>query len=236
MNAAAASGQPAVPVVSVVVVDDEPLVRDGFRLIVDSQPDLTVVGEAADGEEAVRVVLAERPDVVLMDVRMPGLDGITATRRIVESGLATKVIVLTTFDHDEYVHDALRAGASGFMLKRLTSADLLQAIRVVAAGDALLAPSITRRLIDQFSARDTPQSAVPTVDLAQRFRLTEREIDILHELAAGRSNAEIADALDLREATVKSHVSSLLVKTGCRDRVQAVILAYDCGIVAPRAT
>ena len=223
-------------VVSVVVVDDEPLVRDGFRLIVDSQPDLTVVGEAADGEEAVRVVLAERPDVVLMDLRMPGLDGITATRRIVESGLATKVIVLTTFDHDEYVHDALRAGASGFMLKRLTSADLLQAIRVVAAGDALLAPSITRRLIDQFSSRDTAQSAVPTVDLAQRFRLTEREIDILHELAAGRSNAEIAGALDLREATVKSHVSSLLVKTGCRDRVQAVILAYDCGIVAPRAS
>lgn len=222
-------------VVSVVVVDDEPLVRDGFRMIVDSQDDLSVVGEAADGAAALDVVLAERPDVVLMDVRMPGVDGITATRRIVEAGLATKVIVLTTFDHDEYVHEALRAGASGFMLKRLTSADLLQAIRVVAAGEALLAPSITRRLIDQFSRRDGGSGGVvATVDLAERYRLTDREIDILHELAAGRSNAEIAAALDLREATVKSHVSSLLVKTGCRDRVQAVILAYDCGIVAPR--
>lgn len=221
-------------VVSVVVVDDEPLVRDGFRMIVDSQDDLRVVGEAADGAEALDVVLAQRPDVVLMDVRMPGVDGITATRRIVEAGLPTRVIVLTTFDHDEYVHEALRAGASGFMLKRLTSADLHQAIRVVAAGEALLAPSITRRLIDQFSRRDRSGGVVATVDLAERYRLTDREIDILHELAAGRSNAEIGVALDLREATVKSHVSSLLVKTGCRDRVQAVILAYDCGIVAPR--
>ncbi len=221
--------------VSVVVVDDEPLVRDGFRMIVDSQDDLSVVGEAADGAEALAVVTAERPDVVLMDVRMPGVDGITATRRIVEAGLPTKVIVLTTFDHDEYVHEALRAGASGFMLKRLTSADLLHAIRVVAGGEALLAPSITRRLIDRFAQGDgRTNGVVATVDLVERFRLTDREIDILHELAAGRSNAEIAAALDLREATVKSHVSSLLVKTGCRDRVQAVILAFDCGIVAPR--
>lgn len=222
--------------VRVVVVDDEPLVREGFRLIVDSQDDLSVVGEAADGAEALRVVLTERPDVVLMDVRMPGIDGITATRRIVEAGLPTRVIVLTTFDQDEYVRQALRAGASGFMLKRLTSADLLHAIRVVAAGEALLAPSVTRRLIDQFHRHEGRSHAtVDTVDLAERYRLTEREIDILHEVAAGRSNAEIADALDLREATVKSHVSSLLAKTGCRDRVQAVILAYDCGIVAPRA-
>ncbi len=219
--------------IRIVVVDDEPLVRDGFRMILDAQPDMTVVGEAADGEQAVAVVLAERPDVVLMDVRMPGTDGISATRRIVEAGSDSRVIVLTTFDHDEYVHGALRAGASGFMLKRLTSADLLQAVRVVAAGEALLAPSITRRLIEQFSAA-AGAGAMPVVDLAERYRLTDREIDIFHQLAAGRSNAEIARALDVREATVKTHLSSVLVKTGCRDRVQAVILAYDCGIVEPR--
>lgn len=217
-----------------VLVDDEPMVRDGFRLIIDSQDDLRVVGEARDGAEALAVVTAERPDIVLMDVRMPGVDGITATRRIVEAGLPTKVIVLTTFDHDEYVHDALRAGASGFLLKRLTSGDLLHAVRVVAGGEALLAPSVTRRLIEQFTQGDGRPSGVAPVDLVERYRLTDREIDILHELAAGRSNAEIAAALDLREATVKSHVSSLLVKTGCRDRVQAVILAFDCGTVAPR--
>lgn len=216
--------------IRVAIVDDEPLVRDGFGMIIDAQPDMEVVAQATDGSEALTIVTAERPDVVLMDVRMPGTDGITATRRIVESGSPARVIVLTTFDHDEYVHGALRAGASGFMLKRLTSADLLQAIRVVASGEALLAPSITRRLLEQFSS--TTQQ-VATVDLAERYRLTDREIDIFHQLAAGRSNAEIAEALDVREATVKTHISSLLVKTGCRDRVQAVILAYDCGIVAP---
>lgn len=221
--------------ITVVLVDDEPLLRDGFRLILQSQPDLRVVAEAADGEAAVTAVAEHRPDVVLMDVRMPGVDGITATRRIVDSGAATRVIVLTTFDHDEYVHGALRAGASGFLLKRLTSADLLHAIRVVATGEALLAPSVTRRLLEQFSAAQNRPGAGPVepVDLARRYRLTDREIDIFHHLAAGRSNAEIAAALDVREATVKTHVSSLLVKTGCRDRVQAVILAYDCGIVTP---
>lgn len=221
--------------ITVVLVDDEPLVRDGFRLILESQPDLTVVAEAADGEQAVAAVAEHRPDVVLMDVRMPGVDGITATRRIVDDGSATRVIVLTTFDHDEYVHGALRAGASGFLLKRLTSADLLHAIRVVSTGEALLAPSVTRRLLEQFAAAQARPGAGPVepVDLAQRYRLTDREIDIFHHIAAGRSNAEIAAALDVREATVKTHVSSVLVKTGCRDRVQAVILAYDCGIVAP---
>lgn len=225
---------PAGPI-TVVLVDDEPLVRDGFRLILESQPDLRVVAEAADGEQAAAAVAEHRPDVVLMDVRMPGVDGITATRRIVEAGAASRVIVLTTFDHDEYVHGALRAGASGFLLKRLTSADLHHAIRVVATGDALLAPSVTRRLLEQFSSAQAVVRAGPVepVDLAARYRLTDREIDIFHHIAAGRSNAEIAAALDVREATVKTHVSSVLVKTGCRDRVQAVILAYDCGIVAP---
>lgn len=222
--------------ISVVLVDDEPLVRDGFRLILESQPDLRVVGEAADGEQAVAAVAEHRPHVVLMDVRMPGVDGITATRRILEAGSASRVIVLTTFDHDEYVHGALRAGASGFLLKRLTSADLLHAIRVVATGEALLAPSVTRRLLEQFAAAQGAGAGggpVEPVDLAARYRLTDREIDIFHHVAAGRSNAEIAAALDVREATVKTHVSSVLVKTGCRDRVQAVILAYDCGIVTP---
>jgi DNA-binding NarL/FixJ family response regulator len=221
--------------VTVVIVDDEPLVREGFGLIVDSQADLQVVGEAGNGEEAVAVITATRPDVVLMDIRMPGLDGISATRRIVDDGLPSKVIVLTTFDLDDYVHDALRAGASGFMLKRMTSAEILHAIRVVAGGEALLAPSVTRRLLDQFVS---PRSATPAavVDLAERYRLTDREIDIFHELAAGRSNAEIAEVLGVREATVKSHVSGLLMKTGCRDRVQAVILAFDCGIVVAKPT
>lgn len=216
--------------IRIVIVDDEPLVRDGFGMIIDAQDDMDVVALAANGDEAVAVVATERPDVVLMDVRMPGVDGITATSRIVQSASPPRVIVLTTFDHDEYVHGALRAGASGFMLKRLTSADLLQAIRVVASGEALLAPSITRRLIEHFSSAN---QQVPAVDLAERYRLTDREIDIFHHLAAGKSNAEIAVALDVREATVKTHISNLLVKTGCRDRVQAVILAYDCGIVAP---
>lgn len=235
---AGASADGTAPI-TVVLVDDEPLVRDGFRLILESQPDLRVVAEAADGEQAVAAVAEHRPDVVLMDVRMPGVDGITATRRIVEAGAASRVIVLTTFDHDEYVQGALRAGASGFLLKRLTSADLHHAIRVVATGEALLAPSVTRRLLEQFSAAQARPGAgtgagpVEPVDLAARYRLTDREIDIFHHVAAGRSNAEIAAALDVREATVKTHVSSVLVKTGCRDRVQAVILAYDCGIVTP---
>ena len=204
----AATGPPP-PAIRVVVVDDEPLVRDGFRMIVDAQPDMSVVGVAADGDEAVAVVVAQAPDVVLMDVRMPNTDGITATRRIVEAGVDSRVIVLTTFDHDEYVHGALRAGASGFMLKRLTSADLLQAIRVVATGEALLAPSITRRLIEQFSATAGPAGAgqpMPTVDLARRYRLTDREIDIFHQLAAGLGRTPRSpEALDVREATVKTH-------------------------------
>lgn len=232
--------------IRVLLVDDEPLVREGFGLIVGSQPDLDIVGDAADGAAALELARRHRPDVVLMDVRMPVLDGIAATRAITAELAATRVIVLTTFDLDEYVHDALRAGASGFLLKRVTGAELLNAIRVVAAGEALLAPSVTRRLIERFytgdpapavppAGRAVPIGTVRVVDLAERFRLTDREIDVLHELAAGRSNAEIAAALQLGESTVKTHISNVFVKTGCRDRVQAVILAYDCGLVAPRA-
>lgn len=229
---------PAAPI-RVLLVDDEPLVREGFGLIVGSQSDLEVVGDAADGAAGVELARRHRPDVVLMDVRMPVLDGIAATRAITAELATTRVIVLTTFDLDDYVHDALRAGASGFLLKRVTGAELLNAIRVVASGEALLAPSVTRRLIERFYAGGQPGTiphgtAPGVVDLAERYRLTDREIDVLHELAAGRSNAEIAAALQLGESTVKTHISNVFVKTGCRDRVQAVILAYDCGLVAPR--
>jgi DNA-binding NarL/FixJ family response regulator len=217
--------------ISVVVADDQALVRGGLRMIIDAKPDLEVSGEATDGAEAVALVEARRPDVVLMDVRMPGVDGIEATRRIVASGSPARIIVLTTHDVDEYVFAALRAGASGFLLKDVRPPELVEAIRIVARGDALLAPSVTRRLLDRF-ADALPGAAERPPDLGE---LTAREVEVLRLVALALSNAEIATRLVLTEATVKTHVSSVLRKLGLRDRVQAVVCAYDAGLVRPRA-
>jgi DNA-binding NarL/FixJ family response regulator len=218
--------------IGVVVADDQALVRGGFRMILDTKADLEVLGEAADGREAVALVEQLRPDVVLMDVRMPEVDGLEATRRIVASGSPARIIVLTTYDADEYVFAALRAGASGFMLKDVRPAELVDAIRVVARGDALLAPSVTRRLLDRFADSLPGPDAAPPPDLGE---LTEREVEVLRLVAVALSNAEIAERLVLTEATVKTHVSSVLRKLGLRDRVQAVVLAYDVGLVRPRS-
>jgi DNA-binding NarL/FixJ family response regulator len=218
-------------VISVVVADDQALVRGGFRLMLDAPEDLEVVAEAEDGIEAVEQVRAHRPDVVLMDVRMPRLDGIAATRRIVGEALPTRVLVLTTFDQDEIVYDALRAGASGFLLKTVPPARLIDAVRVVAAGEALLAPTVTRRLIEEYVRRPAP-AGVP----AELADLTEREREVLGLVARGRSNAEIAQELFVSEATVKTHVNHVFAKLRVRDRVQAVVLAYECGLVRPGAT
>jgi DNA-binding NarL/FixJ family response regulator len=215
--------------VRVVLADDQALVRGGFRLILEGRADLEVVGEAADGAEAVDVVARLVPDVVLMDVRMPVLDGLEATRRIVAAGSPSRILVLTTFDVDDAVHAALRAGASGFLLKDARPAELVEAIRVVARGDALLAPSVTRRLLDRFA-----DLAAPAARRRELDALTPREVEILRLVAQALSNAEIAEKLVLSEATVKTHVSALLRKLALRDRVQAVVLAYDCGLVRPR--
>jgi DNA-binding NarL/FixJ family response regulator len=212
---------------SVVIADDQTLVRDGFRMILAAQPDIDVVGEAGDGEAAVACVAEHRPDVVLMDVRMPKLDGIGATRRIVERALSTRVLVLTTFDADEVVYDAMKAGASGFLLKSAPTARLLEGVRTIAAGDSLLEPSITRRLIEDFVRRPPPGQSVP----AEAAELTERELEVLGLIARGLSNNEIAAKLVVSEATVKSHVNRLLSKLRLRDRVQAVVFAYETGIV-----
>jgi DNA-binding NarL/FixJ family response regulator len=213
----------------VLVVDDQELVRAGFCVILEAAG-FAVVGEAADGAAAVELAASERPDVVLMDVRMPVMDGLEATRRIVASGAdAPKVVILTTFDLDDYVYEALRAGASGFLLKDAPRADLVAAIRVAAAGDALLAPSVTRRLIEAFAAR--PAAVAPSP--SRLASLTPRERDILTLVARGRSNTEIASDLVVSEATVKTHVGHLLAKLGLRDRVQAVILAYETGAITP---
>jgi DNA-binding NarL/FixJ family response regulator len=218
--------------VRVVVADDQALVRGGFRMILDAKDDIEVVGEASDGDEALALVDRFEPDVVLMDIRMPSLDGIESTRRIVASGNGARIIMLTTYDLDEYVFAALRAGASGFMLKDVRPAELVEAIRVVARGDALLAPTVTRRLLDRF-ARGLPDTTAPPPDLGE---LTEREVEILRFVALALSNAEIAGRLHLTEATVKTHVSSVLRKLGLRDRVQAVVFAYDVGLVRPRSS
>jgi DNA-binding NarL/FixJ family response regulator len=216
--------------IRVVVVDDQELVRSGFCVILDAADGITVVGEAGNGEAAVAAVAAQHPDVVLMDIRMPGMDGLEATRLITRDlSAAPKVVMLTTFDLDDYVYEALRAGASGFLLKDSPRHDLIAAIRAAAAGDALLAPSVTRRLIEAFARR--PPEATPSP--SQLASLTARERDVLLLLARGRSNAEIAVALFVSEATVKTHVGNVLAKLGLRDRVQAVILAYETGLVVP---
>ncbi|GAA2142213.1 response regulator transcription factor [Actinomadura napierensis] len=216
--------------VRVLIADDQDLVRAGFSMIIEARDDLTVVGEAGDGESAVRLAARLAPDVVLMDVRMPGLNGIEATRRITATEDPPKVVILTTFDLDEPLYAALRAGAAGFLLKDVRPNDLAEAVRVVARGEALLAPSVTRRLLDRFTATE-PRPPVRPDALAA---LTDREMQTLELIARAASNAEIAERLVVTEATVKTHVSSILRKLGLRDRVQVVVLAYDLGLVRPR--
>jgi DNA-binding NarL/FixJ family response regulator len=213
--------------VRVLICDDQALVRGGFRAILDARPEIDVVGEAENGAQAVALAERRHPDVILMDIRMPVLDGIEATRKLVADGSQARVIVLTTFDLDEYVHAAIRAGASGFLLKDVTPAKLVEAIGIVAQGDALLAPSVTRRLLERFAAT-LPVGDQSSDALAE---LTAREIEVLRLLAGGLSNAEIAAELVVTEATVKTHISSVLRKLGLRDRVQAVIVAYQTGLV-----
>ena len=213
--------------VRVLICDDQALVRGGFRAILDARPEIDVVGEAENGAQAVALAERRHPDVILMDIRMPVLDGIEATRKLVADGSQARVIVLTTFDLDEYVHAAIRAGASGFLLKDVTPAKLVEAIGIVAKGDALLAPSVTRRLLERFAAT-LPVGDQSSDALAE---LTAREIEVLRLLAGGLSNAEIAAELVVTEATVKTHISSVLRKLGLRDRVQAVIVAYQTGLV-----
>jgi len=212
-------------VIRVLVVDDQALVRSGFKMILDERPDLELVGEAADGERGIALAGELDPDVILMDVRMPNLDGVEATRRLVEAGTRARILVLTTFDLDEYVYAAICAGASGFLLKDVEPNELVDAIRVVAAGNSLFGPEATERLLARFAA----PPAGRTLE-----ELTEREQEILRLLATGLSNAELAQRLFLSETTVKTHVSSILRKLGVRDRVQAVIAAYDAGLVQPR--
>jgi DNA-binding NarL/FixJ family response regulator len=211
---------------SVVICDDQKMIRAGLRSLIDSESDLDVVGEAGDGHEALALIARVRPDVALMDIRMPNLDGLAATRELLAAGAATRVVVLTTFDLDEYVFEALRAGASGFVLKDSPAELLVDAIRAAAHGEALLAPEVTRRVVDAFVDSEAPRSEAQHA-LAD---LTERELEVLKLIVAGRSNSEIADVLVLSPATVKSHVRSLLMKTGSRDRVQLVILGYESGL------
>ncbi|MFE6196075.1 response regulator [Streptomyces sp. NPDC057838] len=217
--------------ISVLLADDQPMIRTGFRYILEAEPDIEVVGEAADGREAVEETRRLSPDVVLMDIRMPVMDGVEATRLIAAGGLASRVIILTTFDLDQHVLDALRAGASSFLVKDGPADSLVAAIRTVAAGDAVLAPRVTRRLLERFAG--LPSDAAPPVP-PRLDVLTGRELDVLRTLARGLSNAEIAAELGIGETTVKTHLAHILEKLQLRDRVQAVILAYDSGLVTPR--
>ncbi|MEV6395713.1 response regulator transcription factor [Streptomyces sp. NPDC051907] len=218
---------------TVVIVDDQPMQRFGFRMLLESQDDMELLGEAGDGAEAVRLVARLHPDVVLMDIRMPGLDGIEATRRIVAAGARTRVLILTTFDLDEYAYAGLRAGASGFLVKDALPEELLSGIRAVASGDAVVAPSLTRRLLDTFAHRLPVAPNAPQAPDPRLAGLTEREREILTVIGQGWTNTEIATRLHLAESTVKTHISRILSKTGARDRVQAVILAYDARLVNP---
>jgi DNA-binding NarL/FixJ family response regulator len=215
--------------VRVLLVDDQSMLRLGFRMALETQPDIEVVGEAGDGTQAIAMTRATRPDVVLMDVRMPVMDGIEATRRIIAGGTTARILVLTTFNLDEYVFAALRAGASGFLLKNAPPADLFSGIRAVAAGDAVVAPAVTRRLLEEFA----PHLPGPTASASLADELTSREREVLLEVARGRSNAEIGQALSLAEGTVKTHVGRILTKLGLRDRVQVVVFAYETGLVRP---
>jgi len=215
--------------IRVLIADDQALVRGGFRLILEAQKDIEVVGEAEDGNDALAKAHELRPDVVLMDIRMPKMDGLEATRRLLSEDGDSRVLVLTTLDADEYVYEAMKAGASGFLLKDVRPEQFADAVRVVASGDALLAPVITRRLIEDFVRRPPPGSGPP----AELAELSERELEVLKLIAQGLSNAEIAAALFLSEATVKTHVTHILTKLRLRDRVQAVVLSYECGLVQP---
>jgi DNA-binding NarL/FixJ family response regulator len=217
-------------VITVGLADDQALVRRGFRALLDAEPDLSVVGEAGDGEEAVRLALAERPDVLLMDIRMPGVDGLTATRRIVEDERTAdvRVVVLTTFDLDEYVFEAIRAGANGFLVKDTEPEELVRAVRAVVAGDALLSPRVTRRLIEEFAERAKEPPALPGLE-----RLTDREREVVALVGEGLTNDEIAERLVVSAATAKTHVSRAMVKLGARDRAQVVVFAYESGLVRP---
>jgi DNA-binding NarL/FixJ family response regulator len=214
--------------IRVVIADDQALMRGGFRMILDAEDDIEVVGEAIDGEDAIRTFTREHPDVVVMDVRMPAMDGIEATRRITGEDPNAKILILTTFDLDEYVYEALRAGASGFLLKDRPPEELVEAVRILATGDALLAPSVTRRLIEEFARRPEAPHVPEGLD-----ELTEREREVLVLMARGASNAEIARQLFVAETTVKTHVGHVLRKLGLRDRAQAVVLAYESGLVRP---
>ena len=217
--------------VKVLIVDDQSLVRAGFRMILDAETDIEVIGEAADGREAIEAVASTTPDVILMDIRMPNLDGLEATRRIVEERPdGPRVLMLTTFDLDEYVYEALRAGASGFLLKDTPPEQLVEAIHVIARGEALLSPTITRRVIEEFVRRPPESLRTPPPEVAD---LTARELEVLTYISRGSSNAEIAKALFVSETTVKTHVARILMKLDLRDRVQAVVYAYESGLVQP---
>ena len=215
--------------IRVLIVDDQALIRGGFRVILESEDGIEVVAEAEDGAEAVRLAGTHHPDVVLMDIRMPGTDGIAATRLLATSDDRPRVLILTTFDHDEYLYDAIRAGASGFLLKNVSPSHLVHAVRTVATGDALLDPALTRKLLDEFTRRPAPGARAPE----RLAELTDRELDVLRLVARGLSNTEIAQELIIGAATVKTHVSNLLAKLDLHDRVQAVVLAYETGLVKP---
>jgi len=217
--------------IRVVIADDQSMVRAGFRSLLQAEPDIDVVAEAADGEQAISAVRRFKPDVALMDIRMPNVDGLEATRRIVEDGSATRILILTTFDVDEYVYSGLRAGASGFLLKDASPEQLIAAIHVITEGEAVLAPSVTRRVVEAFARLPAPQDDLQ----AALGTLTTREREVLKLLATGRSNSELAETLVVSEATAKTHVRNVLAKLDLRDRVHAVVFAYECGLVRPGA-